>query len=263
MLMTLLLGASVAAHDLWIEPSTFQAAAGSPVSLRLRVGVDLLGDPVARDPELIERFISVHPSGTRPVPGAPGVDPAGLLRVPGDGLTIVGYASKPSVITLPGAKFTEYLKEEGLERIIALRAQRGETDAEAREAFSRCAKTLLSAGTANGPGDRALGLTLELIAEKNPYALQPGQTLPVRLLYKDQPIEGVLVVAINKKNPAEKVSARSGRDGRVQLALAQPGMWLVKAVHMVETDGGEAQWSSYWASLTFRLPDAAAGVAGR
>ena len=181
------------------------------------------------------------------------------------GSTIVGYASKPSVITLPGAKFTEYLKEEGLERIIALRAQRGETDAEAREAFSRCAKTLLSAGVAQGAGDRALGFTLELIAEKNPYALQPGQTLPVRLLYEDQPIEGVLVVAINKKNPADKVSARSGRDGRVQLALAQPGMWLVKAVHMVETDGGDAQWSSYWASLTFRLPERrrSAGVARR
>ena len=34
------------AHDLWIEPAAFLTAPGKVVPLRLRVGQDLLGDPV-------------------------------------------------------------------------------------------------------------------------------------------------------------------------------------------------------------------------
>jgi uncharacterized GH25 family protein len=59
----------------------------------------------------------------------------------------------------------------------------------------------------------------------------------------------MLVVAINKQKPGEKVTARTDRDGRVRLRLTGAGMWMVKAVHMVPG----ADFSSYWASLTFTL----------
>lgn len=53
-------------------------------------------------------------------------------------------------------------------------------------------------------------------------------------------------------NRADKLSARSDRDGRVRLRLKPGGMWLVKAVHMVPAPAGSgADWASYWASLTF------------
>jgi uncharacterized GH25 family protein len=62
------------------------------------------------------------------------------------------------------------------------------------------------------------------------------------------------VVAINRSKPSEKVSARTDASGRVRLNLRQPGMWLVKAVHMVPAPAGaNAEWASYWASLTFEL----------
>ncbi|CAN5874423.1 DUF4198 domain-containing protein [soil metagenome] len=258
-LIVIVAGAGLAAHDLWIEPSAFVVQTGKPVAIRLRVGTNLLGDPVARDPELIDRFIAVDATGTNPVDGPVGVDPAGILRVAAPGMVIVGYASKPSRVVLPAQKFNEYLKEEGLESIAALRAKRNESQAEAREEFSRCAKALITSGPAGKTGDRALGFTLELIAERNPYALRSGEALPVRLLYRNQPLSGALVVALNKRDPSQTVSARSGKDGRVSLMLKDPGMWLVKAVHMVPSPAGaDVQWSSFWASLTFELPGAAA-----
>ena len=38
------------------------------------------------------------------------------------------------------------------------------------------------------------------------------------------------------------------------LAAAGGGLWLVKAVHMIPAPAGTgAQWTSFWASLTFEL----------
>jgi len=168
-------------------------------------------------------------------------------------LLVIGYRSNPSKVELAAEKFNLYLKEEGLDAVASVRSSRHETDAKAHEIFSRCAKSLVLSGPANeSQGDRRLGFTLELVAERNPYNLRPGQDLPVRLTYENRPLAGALVVAMNRLNPAEKVAARTDRDGRVRLRLKPGGMWLIKAVHMIQAPAGsDAEWASYWASLTF------------
>ena len=66
-------------------------------------------------------------------------------------------------------------------------------------------------------------------------------------------------MAINRRNPSEKLSARTDNDGRVRFRLPADGMWLVKAVHMIPAPAGaNAEWASFWASLTFELPAARA-----
>ena len=252
-------GAPLLAHDLWIEPTTFSPAAGEIVGVKLRVGVDLLGDPVPRDPALINEFVVEDAEGRKPVVGRNGADPAGLVRVAAPGMLVIGYRSNPSRAELPSQKFDQYLKEEGLDAVAAERRRRGQTGP-VSELFSRCAKTLVLSGPARpARGDRRLGCALELVAERNPFAMTAGQELPVRLTYESRALAGALVVAINRANPSEKVSARSDEHGRVRLRLPRAGMWLIKAVHMVAAPAASgAEWSSYWASLTFELEQAAA-----
>jgi len=252
-------GTAVAAHDMWIEPSGFKPVIGRTVGFRLRVGQDFQGDPLPRDPNLIEKFIVVDGATTTPVVGRDGADPAGLMRVASPGLFVVGYHSKPSPVVLQAPKFNTYLTEEGLEAVAALRAKKGETDTEAREVFVRCAKSLLLAGPADAAQqDRVLGLPLELVADRNPYMMTTGQSLGVRLLYRDQPLAGALVVALNQRDPMARVAARSDKAGHVTLKLVEPGPWLIKAVHMIPAPAGsDSQWASYWASLTFELADPA------
>lgn len=252
-ILVALSGAPLLAHDLWIEPTTFLPDTGAMVGLKLRVGQDLLGDPVPRDPSLIKQFVYEDASGRKPVVGRNGADPAGFLRAEAAGMLVIGYHSNPSAVTLTAEKFNQYLKEEGLDAVAALRARRSETGAPAREIFSRCAKSLVQSGpAAKGPGDRSLGCTLELVAERNPYSTPGAQDLPFRLTYENRPLAGALVVAINRADPSQKISARSDSDGRVRFRLTQDGMWLVKAVHMVPAPAGaNAEWASYWASLTF------------
>ncbi len=139
--------APVFAHEVWIEPTTFSPDAGQIVGVRLRVGVDLLGDSLPRDPGLLNQFVFVDAAGRKPVVGRIGDDPAGFLRVAMPGLVVIGYRSNPSTVELPAEKFNQYLKEEGLDAVAALRARRNETGAAARELFSRCAKSLVLSGS--------------------------------------------------------------------------------------------------------------------
>jgi len=257
-----LLSVPLAAHDMWIEPTTFFPQPGEIVSLRLRVGQDLLGDPLLLDPSLVNQFVVKDGDGIRPVVRRDGRDPAGLVRLAAPGVHVIGYRSNPSAIEIPADTFNQYLKEEGLDGVSAQRASRNETHAPAREIFSRCAKSLVFSGAAaNAEGDRPLGFTLELVAERNPYGMRADQDLPVRLTYENRPLAGALVVAINRLNPAEKLSARTTADGRVRFKLRRDGMWLIKAVHMVPApQGAQAEWASFWASLTFEMRTVSAGT---
>lgn len=257
LLLGFLISGPVLAHDFWIEPSTFRPAPGGRVAVGLRVGQNLLGDPVPRDPQRIERFAAIsNPGGPREagIPGVPGSDPAGWLSPSSPGLLWIVYDSGHDSVQLDSAKFDSYLGEEGLERIRKLRTPAN--TGPVKEIYSRCAKSLLSVGDGPGTGfDRVLGLELELVAEKNPYALKPGEDLPLRLLYKGKPLDGALLVAVPKGAPDARASARSDRHGKAALRLDRPGLWLVKAVHMVPAPAGSgAEWESLWASLTFELP---------
>ena len=247
----------LAAHDFWIEPSSFQPAVGSTVTARLLVGEGFRGDPVPRNPAMVEKFVLVSDSGEVPVVGRSGDDPAGHVSIGTPGIAVIGYRSRNSFLFLEADKFEEHLRGEGLESILELRARRGESAKPARELFSRCAKALISSGEGSTGYDRNLGLTLELLPEKNPLLLAAGGELPIRLLYQQKPLSGALVIALSYDAPEAKVSQRTDQKGRVRLRLPSSGRWLVKAVHAVPArDASLADWESLWASLTFEIPGA-------
>lgn len=256
----------VSAHDFWVQPSAYQAGPGV-FSFRLFVGDHFHGRPFPRYGSLTERFVVSGPEGERPVLGLEGAEPAGVARLDQPGLHVVGYRSRHSFSRLGPEKFDRYLREQGLERIIETRAEVGETGKPVREAFSRCAKALVEVGPGAGGDDRVLGFRLELVAERNPYALGAGEKLPVRLLFEGKPLAGALVVFVNHDDPDKAQSFRTDLNGRVEGTISAGGLWMVKVVHMVRPAGNlDADWESLWASLTFERPgspgqaDSAAGL---
>jgi uncharacterized GH25 family protein len=255
-LCVFLIAGPAVAHDFWIEPTSFRPPVGETVGLALRVGQAFRGDPVPRMPESIEKFVVVSRAGEKTVEGVPGRDPAGRAAISDPGYAVVGYRSRPKFLELPAEKFEQYLKEEGLEKIVALRAARGDSGKPSKEIYSRCAKSLLDANGAGTSGyDRTIGFRLELVAEKSPKNLGGDRLLPVRLEFEGKPLADVLVVAINRDAPEKPLSARTNASGRVAFDLARAGVWLVKAVHMVPAPPASgADWESLWASLTFEVP---------
>ncbi len=285
LLLLAALAAPAAAHDFWIRPDSFAPAPDSPLAVRCFVGEQgVAGEPVARNDARLLRFELLGRGGraaARPVVGQDGAEPAGAVRVPDDGAAWVVFENTPARLELEAAKFEAYLREEGLEAILARRAARGESDRPSREVYARCAKALLRPGGVVRESDAAVvlapvGLRLELLPEADPETLAfgaDGAELRVRLLFEGAPLAGALVkatllaphgptgepaapaVALPFSAPAATgLHARTDAHGRVALRLARGGEWLVTCVHMLAAEGEAAtdhDYESLWASLAF------------
>ena len=249
---------SLAAHDLWIEPSTFAPPPGQPVAIRLRIGDRFQGDPVPRYDAGIARLAVLAPAGERALPGVEGVDPAGILASQEPGAHGVVYESRPRRLTLEAGRFERYLREEGLERIVALRQSRGESALPGRELYQRCAKTLLAVGGEAGGGwRRVAGCDLELLIESAPSSSAASGALALRLRFRGGPLAGALVSAVPRGRRQAALAARTDGHGRVSFAVDRPDVWLFTTVHMepIADAGDSADWRSWWTSLTVRLED--------
>jgi hypothetical protein len=209
----------------------------------LRVGQEFAGDPVPRVSAQIDRFVVRDSGGERDVAGFEGRDPAGLLRIENGTGAVVGYRSKPSSLSMPPEKFEQYLRDEGLDGVLATRTKRGESKQPSREIYSRCAKTLLGTGDFSRP----LGFRLELTPES-----MANDRVVVRLDYESHPLANALVIAMHRDDPSLRLRVRSDARGRVSFALPKRGVWLIKSVHMIDApQSSGAEWESLWASLTF------------
>lgn len=249
-----------AAHEFWIQPSTFRAAVGERVSMHLLVGDGFPGEPRPRDPTKLEKFAVIGPDGESAVPGKDGEDPAGAVVLAKAGTHVVAYRSAATPITLDAAKFEAYLKEEGLDSVIKARAAEGASDKPGRELYSRAAKSLVHVGDVP-PDDgyaRVMGFPAEITPTTSPYAAHAGDTLTFRVTHDGANAEGALVRAFSKNNPKHRAEARTNSSGEAAFTLDQPGVWLIGTVRMARANNDHgADWHSTWASLTFELAPAA------
>ena len=258
--LALLLPAAATAHEYWLLPDRFAAPAREPLAIAHRVGTGWPGETLARDPARIVRFALVDAAGERPIEGEPGADPAGEIALRRPGVAFALYRSRPSPVRLDAEPFESYLRDEGLDRVIAWRAAHGESGQPGVEIFSRNAKALLAAPGGDAARDlrvlrRPVGLDLELVPETDPRRASTDAPLVVRVLFHGRPLANALVKAFPKDGNDRRVAARTGADGRARLALAEPGVWLVSTVHMVDAPAASgARWESLWSSLTFEKP---------
>ncbi len=250
-LLTAVTVGSARGHDFWLHASDYRPAPDAPVLLQLVVGERMAGSPVAFDPDRIERFVVLDPGGAgRTVPRSARLRSGALIRTTTRGGHLVGFEGRPALAELSPAKFSAYLREEGLDSIARQLATRPRTGRPVREHYARCAKTLLAVDGDATNFDRPLGLTLELTPLADPTL--PGP-LPLMLTFQGQPRPDALVVAQHANGLRR--SARTDSDGRCRLELAAAGVWMIKSVQMVPSPAADVDWHSYWASLTFEVTE--------
>lgn len=256
------------AHDLWLEPNAPLAARGDELSLHLREGDAFKGDeerPLQKDH--VERFDLFSDRARRRDLLATGKDeqtPVARARLEGGaGLAVMDRGPRP--ITMPPDKFNRYLTDEGLDAITASRARSGQSDQPGVEVYSRYLKTLiqerdLAAATPSTLYKRRVGQRLEILLETDPGRMQPDEPLVVKVIFDGKPLPGARVFAYRRTGndaPAPAMTASTSARGLAEFKVDQPGLWLVRLVHMraavdKRTDS-PAQWESFWATYTFAV----------
>ena len=256
----LLLAFSASAHEFWMLPDRFAPLVKAPVSLSLLVGENFVGDAAPFGLPLVASLRLHTRAGVQDLRA---VVPAEVpqARVPmafaQTGTHLLSLDTHPSTIELPPDKFTAYLREEGLERVIAQREALGQSAAPGRERFRRHVKTLLSVG---GASDASYGARtdqlLELLPLANPQVGLADGALPMQLMFNGKPLEGALVKAWHQgESQITVLRARTDARGRFTYRLPWSGVWMVSVVHMVPVTGEPGvDWDSHWGNLTFELP---------
>lgn len=242
------------AHDFWIEPSTFKPTPGVIVAVHLWVGQTFVGDPVPRQSGAIEQFFVRQNGADADIGGANHIDPAGLFRAGDDTTAAIVYRSNGSDIELLADKFEDYLRQYGLDAIVAERARRGESNKPGRERFFRYAKALLTGARSDATATRPLGFAYEIVPRDDPTLPLAG---PLRgiILYDGKPLAAALVEALWRDDPSIRLAMRSDARGAFAFALPRSGVWLIKSVHMVRAGFfASHDWDSHWASLSFEVP---------
>ena len=249
----------VAAHDVWIQPASFAVEVGKPVPVTVLVGHGTFrqrwgvsNDRVLRFEDLsmagsVDRRKTIHPDS--------GSSDAQLsFATPGIHMLVLESSSARSV--LPSIRFNDYTKVEGLTPAIAIRSHLGLNDKDGRETYSRRAKALIQVGAASGLQPfvtRPVGLSLEIVPQKSPYALAPGEQLPVQILYEGKPLAGATVKLNNLDFDTRPISVKlTDAAGRAAFDVPRRGKWQLNVIWTKAATGNPAaDFDTVFSSLTF------------
>ena len=250
------------AHEVWLEPQTYQVSAGQDVDIRIRNGQRLSGISLPWFQRNIGAVAVLENGTPRPITGRLGDDPAIRLAQPAPGLAVVGYRSAGDTITYTeAAKFAAFAEEKDLGDLAQAHAARGLPEAGFQERYWRYAKTYVAVapmGDVTPDFDAGFGYETEFFLRTNPY--QDAAAVPVidvALRYRDQP-RTQAQIEVFAKAPDGTVTVdrlRTDAQGHAQLSAQRGYMYLLDAVVMRPLPGDEGPvWESLWASATFLVP---------
>ena len=253
--------ASSSAHDLFFRAPAYVVAPGAKLS------VDVLSGTFSKSENAITRdrltdLSVMAPSGRVRLEQSAWseTEPRSSVSVTTaePGSYVLGASLRPMMLVLNGADFTAYLKEEGIEEILALRARQKRQGEGSRERYSKYVKAIVQAGAlATKNATEALGYAAEIVPETNPYSLAPGAALTVRCIVDGKPWAHKVIFAGGRKGasdvrlPQQRLVTDAA--GRATLQLTAAGTWYVKFVAMTEISDPEANYESKWSTLSFAV----------
>lgn len=254
LLVLLLLTGAAAAHDLYLVTGI----PGARGRICARVGEHFPASMNAITADRI-RWFRVRGAG-EPQELTGKVEPVRkqfCARYAGKGAAVAEMVVPPRFIELSPKNFAAYTQGEGFRHIERLRAERGEQEQSGRELYSRYSKLLI--GATGELATKPLGHVLEIVPEKDPAALKPGEALTVRVLFRGKPLPDAQVAAVYSgaelKAHEWPVVTRTDANGRAQLKLDRGGLWYARMIWMVPAeDDPDYQWRSFFATVTFTIP---------
>ncbi len=266
----LLIGGAASAHDFWLQPRSWQAAPGVAMPFVVEVGHGPFRQQWGADGGHLLALNDLARGGSidiRALFKAGGEQPHLTRIFQRQGLHIVSLVSTNAASDLPSIRFNDYIKVEGLTPALAQRDRLRLTDTPGRELYSRRVKALVQVGpvgAAQPQVTRAVGLTLEIVPQRNPYTLAPGELLPVEILYQGKPLPGAMVKLNNLDFDARPIEIHlTDVSGRTSFNPPRRGKWQLNVIWTKPITGNpKADFETTFSSLTFGFPNVPAAVPG-
>jgi len=243
---------TAAAHYTFILPEKFRVSPGQALVVGFHASDSF--PESTRLPKNLQAASLHTAKSTVPVAG---FREDGLRQVatitPPSGYSIVTAVNPAKTEEIKPNSFTSYLKEESLTHAIADREKRGETDKPGRERYSMYLKSIVLAGAPNDGYKHVVGLPIEIVPEKDPLQLKAGESLPVRVLLKGAPAKNLQLFAASTGSPTNKNIGKTDANGRIAVPVSA-GKWRLHTILMERITAPDADWESFWATLTFEIP---------
>jgi uncharacterized GH25 family protein len=254
--IVLLVSAWLNGHEFWLQPNHFQFKTGDPIRIRFRVGEHFEGENWTGTRASVEQltlFWKEYDDDLKPLIRDSTQGDSVTVQFFDEGTVMMAFESTDKYIRLAPKEFLAYLQEDGIQNAIDYREQHGETDSAGREYYRRSVKTIFQVGASkDNICSKPTGLPLDIIPLVHPYTLKKGQNLPVKLLFKGDPLENYRVKVWHRhhgKTIADDMKTDS--TGQLSIPVSLAGQWMVSTVRMERITQDSADWRSYWGSLTW------------
>ncbi len=251
---------SLAAHDLFLKLTTYFLPPNTAVRAHLLNGTFTRSENSVTRDRVAD--ISLVGGANRVALDTTALAPKGDSTWLGfqtgtEGTYLLGLSVHSREVALTGEQFNGYLREEGLDDVLADRTRAGALTTPARERYTKHVKAIFQVGTRRTDQfGTVLGNAAEIVPLDNPYELKPGNALRVRCFVNGIATPGLVVLAGGLSPagaPIPELRARTDSAGIASLPVAKPGRWYVKFISMRPSSAPGLTHESLWATLTFQL----------
>lgn len=101
---------------------------------------------------------------------------------------------------------------------------------------------------------QSVGQSFELVPQKDPTKLRAGDKLPIKVIFDGKPVEGAIITTGGAHTADTNNPLKTDKDGTASVAIEKVGFQMVKASHKVPIkDDPDADVLSLSSTLTFGI----------
>ncbi|MCX7559850.1 DUF4198 domain-containing protein [Sulfitobacter sp. F26204] len=251
------------AHEFWLEPLAYQVDGGQKLQAHFRNGQEFQGNSLSFFDRSSTRFDMIVGGKVTALQPRSGDSPALDVKAPvEDGLVSVVHETSTSLLTYNDwHKFLKFAAHKAFETAAAEHIKAGWSQEKFRERYSRHVKTLFAVGSGKG-ADSESGMKTEFVAITNPYDPNFNNNMKVALLFDGAPRSDAQIEVFDRA-PDEQVTItlhRTDSHGTATIPVSPGHEYLFDGVVLRAADDASSEknaivWETYWAALTFSVPE--------
>ncbi len=275
-------------HDMYLKLDTYFLSPNSQAKIKLFNGTFDKSENVIDRDRMID--VSIVGNGVRERIDSTlwtEKDSMTLLnfKIGAPGTYVAGLSTFARNLAMDAQAFNDYLAHDGVTDMLEWRKSNNALDQNANEKYSKHVKTIFQVGDKRtNDWSVNLGYPIEFIPLSNPYNLEEGDTLNVRLLRSGRPLANQLITIDSESTHSHtssdteanhghdhdtmdgghhhqgSIQTRTNSHGELSVVLTHSGIWYLRTIHLVESNEGDLTHESNWATLTFEVTHSHSGT---